>query len=52
MADQMTFKRYEIKYMLTCRQEEQIKQVMVRKNTILLYTKEESACRSHRQNNF
>lgn len=28
MADQMTFKRYEIKYMLTCRQEEQIKQVM------------------------
>lgn len=31
MADQMTFKRYEIKYMLTCRQEEQIKQVMVRK---------------------
>lgn len=28
MADQMTFKRYEIKYMLTRRQEEQIKQVM------------------------
>ena len=28
-ADQMTFKRYEIKYMLTPRQEEQIKKVMV-----------------------